>query len=50
MIGGGEEGDDFLIWDDEEVRCFMESDEMEYGMMLYVFFFYESIYVFDDFF
>ncbi|WZZ83126.1 hypothetical protein YC2023_103698 [Brassica napus] len=30
-IGGGEEGDDFLIWDDEEVRRFMESDEMEYG-------------------
>ncbi|KAH0913001.1 hypothetical protein HID58_036322 [Brassica napus] len=41
-IGGGEEGDDFLIWDDEEVRRFMESDEMEYGTTPYVSLFYES--------
>ncbi|CAG7866770.1 unnamed protein product [Brassica rapa] len=47
-IGGGEEGDDFLIWDDEEVRRFMESDEMEYGTTPYVSLFYESTHVLDD--
>ncbi|KAF2616709.1 hypothetical protein F2Q68_00042190 [Brassica cretica] len=47
-IGGGEEGDDSLIWDDEEVRRFMESDEMEYGTTPYVSLFYESTHVLDD--
>ncbi|KAF3571401.1 hypothetical protein F2Q69_00061993 [Brassica cretica] len=48
-IGGGEEEqDDFLIWDDEEVRRFMESGEMEYETTPYVSLFYESTHVLDD--
>ncbi|KAG2321274.1 hypothetical protein Bca4012_055791 [Brassica carinata] len=47
-IGGEEEEEDFLIWDEEEVRRFMETDEMEYETTPYVSLFYESTHVLDD--
>lgn len=47
-IGGGEEEDDFLIWDDEEVRRFMETGEMEYETTPYASLFYESTHLVDD--
>ncbi|CAH8357101.1 unnamed protein product [Eruca vesicaria subsp. sativa] len=48
-IESGEEEGDFLMWDVEEVRRFMETDEMEYETTTpYVSRFYESTHVLDD--
>ncbi|KAG2303236.1 hypothetical protein Bca4012_062009 [Brassica carinata] len=48
-IGGGEE-DDFLIWDDGEVRRYMDIDPMEYETTPYDSVLYESTQILDHLF